>query len=172
MLHESLVRLKPACWFEFPLLQAKLKEASTNDSLFTHWGKGIEWFISFDRFFIQKQKINHEKVINFQESGGKEMKTWIKFDGKCEFQEDLSEWARKFLNARPHNVNIAGKVKLRENTMDEIMSEDENSMDIFESSQASTVEEMDTLERLFERKRIYNSLYKQVRFAGHSGPDV
>ena len=82
-------------------------------------------------------------MINYSASKGVVMDIAFE-DGKCQFRENLTEWARSFHNGQSWSCNIAGIEQFPNNVVED-----------FSLSQSSgDEEEMDSLERWFNRKRI------------------
>lgn len=108
-------------------------------------------------------------MIDYEKSMGVEMKVLRSPNGCFEFQDDLSQWARKFLNARGPTIDIAGPVKLNDTSMDIILDEDDDSLDLFEENDSvESLREEDSLERFFNRNRI-NFLINRRRLSNHFG---
>ena len=85
---------------------------------------------------------NHLKVINYSSSEGDELNIKIE-NGTVHFLDNLYEWGKRFHNGERFSCNIAGTRKF------------ENDFDTFEWPDSSAdEEEMDSLERFFNRNRI------------------
>ena len=81
---------------------------------------------------------NHEKVINYSASKGEEMDITI-VDGKCHFRENLYDWARAFHEGWKVSCNVAGTQQFTDDS---------------EAFTLSDSEEVDSLEKFWNRKRI------------------
>ena len=65
-------------------------------------------------------------MVDFTRSNTKhELKIAVNWENKVEIQEDLSKWAKKFLNGREIRMEIGGTVKLRPNEPESDSSEEE-----------------------------------------------
>ena len=81
-------------------------------------------------------------AIDIEYSAGDEMNITINQNGKFQFNDDLSTWAKEFINGKNYFIDVAGPTKIATNAIEEFQSIDAE-MSETESSVTLALTEID-----------------------------